>query len=212
MELGNRFSEIASESFPENLSHKFESHESERPTETELPELRKEDLSEQAMGRWDISDSERESIELPELKNFGAEKFSADIHNDKNADVAERPKPIQNKIDGLNREHEVRGELEKKYPESEGYTVIGEACLRDENGEIVKDPETEEKRRIDFVVLDRNGDVIDSVEVTSKTADKTKQMEKEERIRDIGGNYIRDENRVLHKIPATIHTRIERRE
>ena len=119
--------------------------------------------------------------------------------------------PIQNKIDGLAREKEVGDELREKYPESQGYSIISEAYLRDKEGNIVKDPETGQARRIDFVVI-KDGKVVDSVEVTSKTADKTSQSAKEERIRDAGGNYIKDSNGNLVEIPTNVHTRIERRD
>lgn len=127
-----------------------------------------------------------------------------------NKDVNENS-PIQNKIDGLAREKEVGDELKEKYPESEGYSIISEAYLRDKDGNILRDPETGQARRIDFVVI-KDGKVVDSVEVTSKTADKTAQSAKEERIRDAGGNYIKDANGNLVEIPANVHTRIERRD
>ena len=118
---------------------------------------------------------------------------------------------IQNKLDGLQREKDVAQDLKKKYPSSEGYSIIPEAYLRGKDGKIVKDSVTGEARRIDFVVL-KNGEVIDSIEVTSKTADKTLQVAKEERIRDNGGNYIRDNDGNLVKIPNSVQTRIERRD
>ena len=119
--------------------------------------------------------------------------------------------PIQNKIDGLAREKEVAEELQEKYPPEEGYEIVSEAYLRDKDGNIVRDSETGEARRIDFVVV-KDGKVVDSVEVTSKTADKTEQTAKEERIREAGGNYIRDYNGNLVEIPSTVQTRIERRD
>ena len=118
--------------------------------------------------------------------------------------------PIQNKIDGLRREDEVEQELKNKYPEEKGYEIISEAYLRDKDGKIVKDPVTGEARRIDFVIV-KDGKVIDSVEVTSKTADKTEQSAKEQRIRDNGGNYVRDSNGNLVEMPKDVQTRIERR-
>ena len=123
---------------------------------------------------------------------------------------AEHP-PIQNKQDGLRREGEVETELQETYPPEEGYSIEQEVYLRDKDGNIVKDPVTGEARRIDFVVI-KDGEVVDSVEVTSKTADKTSQSAKEERIRDIGGNYIKDSNGNLVEIPANVQTRIERRD
>ena len=117
---------------------------------------------------------------------------------------------LPNKEEGLRREAEVEEELEKKYPESEGYENISEAYLRDSEGNIVRDPETGEARRIDFVVV-KDGQVVDSIEVTSETADKTGQTAKEERIREAGGNYIRTYDGSLAKFPNDLHTTIERR-
>lgn len=117
----------------------------------------------------------------------------------------------KNKEDGMRREKQVESELEEKYPPKEGYLVEAEVYLRDENGKIVKDPETGEARRIDFVVV-KDGKVIDSIEVTSKTADKTAQSGKENRIRNAGGNYIKDGNGNLIEIPKNVQTRIERRD
>ena len=125
--------------------------------------------------------------------------------------VREYGEAIKNKLDGLQREREVAEELEKKYPEEKGYTIISEVYLRDKDGNIVKDPVTGEARRIDFVVV-KDGKVVDSIEVTSKTADKTSQIAKETRIRESGGNYIRDYDGNLIRIPDNVCTRIERRE
>lgn len=128
---------------------------------------------------------------------------------DKN-ELSEKGKPIQNKIDGLQREADVRKDLENQYPSCEGNDIISEAYLRDENGNIVKDAETGKARRIDFVVV-KDGKVIDSIEVTSETANKTDQIAKETRIRDNGGNYIKDNDGKLIRIPNDVNTRIERR-
>lgn len=117
---------------------------------------------------------------------------------------------LPNKEEGLRREAEVEEELEKKYPESEGFEIVPEAYLRDSEGKIVRDPETGEARRIDFVVV-KDGQVVDSIEVTSETADKTGQTAKEERIRNAGGNYIRTSDGSLAKFPDNLHTTIERR-
>lgn len=118
---------------------------------------------------------------------------------------------LKNKEDGLRRETEVEKELKEKYPESEGYTIEKEVYLRDKDGNIVKDPVTGEARRIDFVVV-KDGKVVDSIEVTSKTADKTEQSAKEDRIRENGGNYIKDSNGNLVEIPSDVKTHIERRD
>lgn len=127
------------------------------------------------------------------------------------APIQELNPPIKNKQDGLKREREVGEELKEKYPEKEGYSIISEAYLRDKDGNIVRDPVTGEARRIDFIVI-RDGKVVDSIEVTSKTADKTAQSAKENRIRQSGGIYIRDNDGNLVKIPKTVQTRIERRD
>lgn len=117
---------------------------------------------------------------------------------------------IPNKENGLRRELEVEGDLQKKYPEANNCTIVREAYLRDENGNIVKDPVTDTARRIDFVVI-QDGRVIECVEVTSTTADKTEQIAKENRIRENGGNYIRNGNGDLIRLPNDIQTKIERR-
>lgn len=85
---------------------------------------------------------------------------------------------LPNKEEGLRREAEVEEELEKKYPESEGYEIVSEAYLRDSEGKIVRDPETGEARRIDFVVV-KDGKVVDSIEVTSET--ETKQVKQQKK-------------------------------
>lgn len=117
---------------------------------------------------------------------------------------------IPNKEEGLRREAEVQEELYEMYPEEEGYEIVSEAYLRDADGNIVRDPETGEARRIDFVVV-KDGSVVDSVEVTSETADKTWQTAKEERIREAGGNYVRTSDGTLAEFPDNVETRIERR-
>lgn len=150
---------------------------------------------------------------------FGNSKLAQNLDNkesknDTNYDspiVKEVKEAIKNKLDGLAREQEVAQELEKKYPPEKGYQIVSEAYLRDKDGNIVKDPVTGQARRIDFVVV-KDGKVVDSIEVTSKTADKTGQCAKEDRIRDAGGNYIRDNNGNLVQVPTTVRTRIERRD
>lgn len=123
----------------------------------------------------------------------------------------EFPKIIENKQEGIKREENVGSELKEKYPESENCKVIREAYLRDKDGNIVKDPITEEGRRIDFVVV-KDSTVVDSVEVTSQTAPKDVQYAKESRIRDNGGNYIKLSDGSLAEFPPDLNTRIERRD
>lgn len=150
---------------------------------------------------------------------FGSSKLAQNLDNKESKNnsnydapiVKEVKEAIKNKLDGLAREQEVAQELEKKYPPEKGYQIVSEAYLRDKDGNIVKDPVTGQARRIDFVVV-KDGKVVDSIEVTSKTADKTGQCAKEDRIRDVGGNYIRDNNGNLVPVPTTVRTRIERRD
>lgn len=152
-----------------------------------------------------------ESVEVSIDEKGGSEFEDFNLEKSAGSDVNESKEPIQNKKDGLERERTVAEELKKMYPEEEGYEIIQEAYLRDKDGNIVKDPVTGEARRVDFVVV-KDGKVVDSIEVTSQTADKTKQSEKEDRIRDAGGNYVRDKDGNLIEIPATVKTKIERRD
>ena len=144
------------------------------------------------------------TVEKMEINENNTNKYDKPI-------VHEVKEAIKHKMDGLAREKEVAEELKSKYPPEKGYQIVSEAYLRDKDGNIVKDTVTGEARRVDFIVV-KNGKVVDSIEVTSKTANKTEQSAKEERIRDNGGNYIRDNNGNLVEIPSTVHTRIERRD
>ena len=114
----------------------------------------------------------------------------------RNEAILEAPpsEPSQIEMNGINgviREIVAFEELERECPPEDGFHIESECCLRDEDGIIVRDPETGESRRVDFVAI-KDGEVKRSIEVTSETADKTKQLEKEERIRDAGGNYVMD--------------------
>ena len=148
-------------------------------------------------------------------KSLGSGKNYSEIRDESiNIDVKQRAYSedlIKNKLDGLEREQKVETELMEKYSAEKGSDILSEVYLRDKNGNIVKDSETGEARRIDFMVI-RDGTVIDSIEVTSLSADKTDQIAKENRIRVNGGSYIKDDNGNLIKIPDDVLTRIERRE
>lgn len=96
-----------------------------------------------------------------------------------------------NRTDGNRRESEFREWLEKQYGVNDGYIIEDEIYLRDKDGNIVRDPVTGEARRVDFVVIE-DGKVIKSYEVTSLTAPKEDQMAKENRLREIGGDYMKD--------------------
>lgn len=157
------------------------------------------------------NDSEQTDRNGGSYENFGKQDTSNSMDSPQQDESKEKGEPIQNKADGLRREGEVANELKEKYPEEEGYEIISEGYLRDEEGKIVKDPVTGEARRIDFVVV-KDGKVVDSIEVTSKTANKTDQTAKENRIRENGGNYIKDSKGNLVEIPRDVRTRIERRD
>lgn len=149
----------------------------------------------------------KEHIPLDE-KIKKSEEFS---DKELNKPLGIREKDLKNnKIEGIRREKEVENELQEKYPEVEGYEIVSEAYLRDSEGKIVKDPETNSARRIDFVVI-KDELVIKSTEVTSFYVDKTEQLAKEERIKEVGGDYIKNSKGELIKIPENLSTDIERR-
>lgn len=153
-----------------------------------------------------------EGMTLTRAREIVINKYKSFLLNEVKESVeGDVPQVVKNKLDGVARELTVEHELEYKYPEKDGYRIIREAYLRDENGNIVKDPITGAARRIDFVVV-KDGKVVDSIEVTSQSADKTEQCAKEDRIRDNGGNYIKDDNGNLVEFPSNIRTRIERRD
>ena len=117
---------------------------------------------------------------------------------------------IQNKLDGLRREKEVEKELHDQHPEEEGYSVESEMYLRDKAGKIVVDNISGTKRRVDFVVI-KDDKVIRMIEVTSETANKEGQSEKEQRIREGGGNYVKSRKYGLIEIDNGVQTEIVRK-
>lgn len=154
-------------------------------------------------------------------------KEHIDAHNDEKSEIKSYEKdfiiskePIEvddnkigtakeNKEKGTEREHKFDLLLALKYPKILGYEVMSERVLRDKNGNIVKDSQTNSARRIDFIVS-KNGVVINSFEVTSKTAPKNEQMAKEYRIKENGGQYVKDSNGNLLRIPNNVQTNIVR--
>lgn len=116
----------------------------------------------------------------------------------------------ENRENGARREELAYKELQQEFPEDENYIIEREQYLRDKEGRIVRDSETGESRRIDFVVI-KGDNVVKMVEVTSEKAFKDFQMAKEYRIRASGGNYIRDiYTGKLIEIPPNIRTEIRR--
>ena len=85
---------------------------------------------------------------------------------------------IPNKVAGNAREAIARTWLENKFPNAE---ILSERYIRDIKGKSVRDA-FESRRRLDFVVIE-DGKVKGVYEVTSPTADKTAQLEKEMNIR-----------------------------
>jgi uncharacterized protein RhaS with RHS repeats len=96
---------------------------------------------------------------------------------------------IANKVKGSAREARVGAKLDGKFGKQ---NVLRERYLRDANGKIVRD-QFGKARRVDFVVKGKDGKGT-SIEVTSKTADKRAQIDKERSIRNRGGTYVRDPN------------------
>ncbi len=94
---------------------------------------------------------------------------------------------LANASDGAKRQTDVAADLAKANP---GARVQTERYLCDSNGKSVRDPVTNERRRVDVAVI-QDGKA-KTYEATSQTAPKVFQMDKEQRIRDIGGTFIRD--------------------
>ena len=101
-------------------------------------------------------------------------------------------------------------ELVSKHGED---NVIREAILRDREGVPIKDPETSTARKIDFIVT-KGKKIIESIEVTSETADKALQMAKQERVLQEavkkGGAFIKDKSGELIEFTMDIITEIRR--
>lgn len=150
--------------------------------------------------------SSMETIENTSLESLKAQnEIAAEKVN------AERIEQIgKNREDGANREELAHKELQREFLEEEGYKIEREQYLRDEDGNIVKDPETGETRRIDFVVT-KEGQVVKNVEVTSETAPKDAQIAKEDRIRNEGGNFVKDRDTgQLAEVPKDTQTEVRR--
>ena len=222
-DLPNEIGESESEDLPDEIGESENDELSREVGESEtdnLPEeigeLENEDLPDEVGDLEDDDlpdevDEEYDETEYPEDSMIAVFKRrdANDNTGDANKDVNEEAQVVKNKRDGCERENQVEEELKEEYPESEGYQIVKEAYLRDEDGNFVVDPVTGTRRRIDFVVV-KDGKVVKSVEVTSMTAPKDEQMAKEQRIREQGGNYI-DNNGELVEFPDDVQTEIERR-
>lgn len=116
---------------------------------------------------------------------------------------------IINKQNGLRREHEYKLLLENECPPNDGYEILSEKYLRNSKGEIIRDIKTKEGRRIDYIVV-KDKKVVRSIEVTSPTADKTTQIQKELRIRASQKCYIKNSEGKLIEVPQWLETEIQR--
>ena len=100
---------------------------------------------------------------------------------------------LRNSLEGERRNLEYGPRLKVERPNAQ---IQCECYLRDANGKSVRDPKTNERRRVDFVAIE-NG-TAQTYEVTSLTANKDLQSRKEARILEAGGTYIRD--RITRKL------------
>lgn len=94
----------------------------------------------------------------------------------------------ENRRRGKEREAATEAELRREHPNA---SIQKEQYLRDANGKIVKDKRTGKARRLDFVVIEK-GKVIRKIETTGLHSSKIDQLEKEGRIVNQGGYFVRD--------------------
>lgn len=95
---------------------------------------------------------------------------------------------VKNAIEGRIRERMVDADLRKSFPNA---VVQNQSTIVDQSGKKVVDPITEQGRRLDHVVIE-DGVVRKIVETTSQSARKVEQLNKEDRIRYNGGEYVID--------------------
>jgi hypothetical protein len=117
---------------------------------------------------------------------------------------------------GMSRMESVRKKLGEQYPPGSGYAIHEESYLCDNLGRRLRDPKTGEARRIDFIV-EKDGKVVRSIEVTSSKAEKVVQMGKENRIRDSHREtgkalYAQIKGGDVVRLPYSIKTRVWRTE
>jgi hypothetical protein len=92
----------------------------------------------------------------------------------------------KNLTDGLKREAKTAEML------NPGMVVQGQRDLRDATGARVIDPVTGTGRRVDHAVIDRSANTAKTYETTGPNVNKSAQIDKEQRVRDAGGTFIRD--------------------
>ena len=119
--------------------------------------------------------------------------------------VEKNLKILTNAIEGAAREVK---ELKALKEANLGATVLTQKTLRTADGKKAIDAVTETGRRVDNVVI-KEGKVTHVGEVTSQKASKTAQLEKEKRIRENGGTYIRHKKQLydIKDVPTTLTRR-----
>ena len=90
-------------------------------------------------------------------------------------------------MEGKAREKLVQAELEQEHGVG---NVLKQRMIVDKHGKKIKDPFTGKGRILDHVVV-KDGKVVKSVETTSLTANKRKQLAKERRIRNKEKPYVK---------------------
>lgn len=148
---------------------------------------------------------------LSEIENSSLETLKAQNELEINSIKEAKINQIElNRENGALRQENALTDLQKQFPEIDGFKHHQEAYLRNEQGDIVKDTLTGEARRVDFMV-EKDGKICKSYEITSETAPKELQIAKEERIRQNGGNFILDRDTgKLIEVPKNVTTEIRR--
>lgn len=134
-----------------------------------------------------LNSDNRECAVPPEIGGEGEEDAEAGTAVDQESRIE------KNAADGRRREDVMLGILKAQYKCD---NIYRERYLRDANGKIAKDPRPApigrgEGRRLDFVVVNVKGVVIDAIEVTGPNVSKTAQQAKETAIFDAGGVFVR---------------------
>ncbi|HEY5713578.1 MAG TPA: RHS repeat-associated core domain-containing protein [Allosphingosinicella sp.] len=127
------------------------------------------------------------AIRNPSLENIAVAGLGLVPEAGPVARLTRAERMVQNAASGRRREREVAAALRRENPSAR---VQNQSMLRDRNGRIVRDPETGRGRRVDFAVIESGR--ARTVETTSLRAPKTSQSEREQRIINAGGQYIRD--------------------
>ena len=111
---------------------------------------------------------------------------------------------------GALREDIFQAGLEARYAPEDGHRIIQEASLRNGDGDIVRDPESGSYRRVDYAVI-KDDVATDLFEITSPTAPKEAQMDKERRIRESSDIFVRDpDTGELYEVSPEVKTRVVR--